>query len=103
MIKRLCDFNSDKYNYVDSDNHNSYLFPLILLGEMRITKAFPLIVEMFSVDESYSYYLYDEFIKNDLSTILYRTYNGDNKLLESMILNKKIGRIFFLSNNISLV
>lgn len=90
LIKRLCDFNSDKYNYVDSDNHNSYLFPLILLGEMRITKAFPLIVEMFSVDESYSYYLYDEFIKNDLSTILYRTYNGDNKLLESMILNKKI-------------
>jgi len=90
LLEKLKQFNIHKEDYLDSDNHNSYLFPLILLTEMKVTEAFPIIVEMFSVNESHTYYLYDDFIKNDLSSILYNTYNGDNKLLESMVFNKKI-------------
>ena len=90
LLKMLYNFDSDKNNKFYEENMNLYLFPVILLSEIKSIKAFPLIVNMFSVSESLSYHLYGDFVNNDLSSVLYNTYNGDNKLLESMIFNEKI-------------
>lgn len=90
FLNKISDFVKNKNSYVDDNDSNEYLFPLILLSEMNVTEIFPMVVEMFTVSEAEAYYLYDEFIKNDLPTVLFRTYNGDYKLLESLIFNKKV-------------
>ena len=90
FLNKISDFVKNKNSYVDDNDSNEYLFPLILSSEMNVTEIFPMVVEMFTVSEAEAYYLYDEFIKNDLPTVLFRTYNGDYKLLESLIFNKKV-------------
>lgn len=90
ILKLLTDFNVNKVNYFEKyHNKNKYIFPIMLAAEMKIQEAFPLILKCFELDNQNAYYLYEEFV-TDISSIIYHTYDGNVKLLESFINNQKI-------------
>lgn len=90
IIKLLTDFNVNKISYLDKyKNKKRYLFPIILAAELKFEEVFPLLLNSFSVSTVDSYTLYED-LTADIPSILYNTFDGDNKILETFINNNVI-------------
>lgn len=90
VLKILKDYTEDKLNYsTKCKNKIKYIFPIMYVCENKIKDAFPFILNCFCVNAQNAYYLYEELI-NDIPTIIYNTYNGEYKLIETFMNNQEI-------------
>lgn len=93
LTQHLNNFLKNKKNFIlekTKYHKNYYLFPILYLAYKEEQSIFPTILSMFSETTDNSYYLFDDLPASDLSTIIYRTFNGDYKLLLSFINNESI-------------
>lgn len=95
LEKYVNDLESVKFESIDYDK-NYYLFPILFLSENKVCEAFELMIRAFSVNASVGFCLYENVCYDDLSSILYRTYNGNSKLLENYITSSKVDISFRL-------
>lgn len=90
LLKILTAYSENKKLFFSKNKkRNSYLFPIIYSAEKQITEAFPYILKCFEVNSTEAYDLYED-ITNDISSIIYYTFDGNHKLLETFIDNETI-------------
>lgn len=86
FLKNKKSFILEKAKY----HKNYYLFPILYFAYKEEQSVFPIILKAFTEATNNSYYLFEDLPSNDLATIIYKTFNGDHKLLLSFINDKDI-------------
>ena len=81
--------NLDKIFY-EEDEFFGYTYAFFLLAEFKEEKAFPYLVELLNQDAEIVEYIFGEDYPEHLPRLLASTYNGDDKVLFSIIENNEI-------------
>ncbi len=74
----------------EEPDYFAHIYAMYLLAQFREKRAFPLIIEFFSVPGEMALDLTGDLVTEDLNRILLSVYNGDDQSLKQRIENRKI-------------
>lgn len=85
-LREAIDFAIQERDDID-DNYELHFYAFYLLAELQDKEVFPKMMELASLPEDVLDLLLGDAVTEDLSDVLYNTYNGDVELLEQAILD----------------
>lgn len=90
LLKELDEILADTQIILGNSEYNLQIYALYLLAQFHEQAAFPKIIEFVSWPEETIDYILGDVVTEDLSSILYSTFNGDYELLKNVIENPSI-------------
>lgn len=90
LLKVIAFTKEHVFEIVEEKNYIGHIFAMFLLAQFREKKAFPIIIDFFSIPGDIPLNISGDVVTEHLGRILASVYDGNDRLVQGLIENKKL-------------